>query len=793
MEIIKQIKDNYKQSVNSIGLVLIYLQNFKKMIYFSYSSIVDYLVIKKEIKMSKVRKISLLIITFITLFIFNNVIVYAVQPQSIRIANNPGKVQASHFFNLDVDFYPKKVDDINIKWTSSDNSILSVKSIPGTSIANVLAGRPGIAQITAEASNGIKTTTTIEVVNFLYGVSNLSIGNNPKIMLVGDKAKLSSNTKKVIWSSDDPNILTVDDKGNITAKGIGRTNINIKNKKGDTTSVSIQVIKMYFDKTELKLNEGETKDISATIEAATTFNPILYSKILWTSDSAVNMKIDGKSSHGEDFDYDIRMGNTSDEDRISFFYKTKITASKKGKSKLTFRVDDVSITTDVNIVGFGEDYSLPCPTIDYDKNDNRSIKIIPGSNIEKWTLYAGYNHGKAENKKWLLVSGYIDVSGEKNVYLNTANSVVTQGKIIVYGKNGGSRVCYTAPLDGLQSIDQKGGMPCPTVKYDLEKESSGINQYSYYSSRGKTTTGVSKMNISFMRNKKYQYLWYTYDGEKKGYVLHKTFAAIEKEANGYIIGQKRYERNVRIGVMDNDGLIGFCDTDYIDNRNLTKYVKTSNGYVKETGSTKRENGTANLYIEAGTNNDLANYVISKMNEYESNADKKMFSPASNVFFLTASTYGEGSCGWALSTNMIANLKDVSNGCPLDYQKGAFVHELGHNVDYMRGRISKDGNWIREQKYSFEDNETMHKNVTIDDVRKNYSNYKKENGDYEYLRDYAYSSRGEFWAEFYAFKDSNYQIDTYLTSFRNKIISDYKDSYKNNKQEFINVKEKYHTN
>jgi len=136
-------------------------------------------------------------------------------------------------------------------------------------------------------------------------VASIDIENTSyEIKVKGQKISINAivmpgnaTNKKIVWSSGDSNIATVDENGNVTAINNGVTTISVKNedyKKIATTKVTvnypvIQVNGIQVDKNQVLLNSyGKTDTITATIIPEDAFDR----KVTWSSSNSNVVKVD---------------------------------------------------------------------------------------------------------------------------------------------------------------------------------------------------------------------------------------------------------------------------------------------------------------------------------------------------------------------------------------------------------------------------------------------------------------------------------------------------------------------
>ena len=163
---------------------------------------------------------------------------------------------------------PDNATDKTVTWTSSDPTVVFVD---GT--GQVTAYKPGKATITAKA--GDKTATCTVTVNPVK-VTSVSLNKTELELKVGASETLTATVapenatdKTVTWTSQHPEVATVDANGKVTAVAKGSTTITAK--AGDVTAVCSvttsggPVTAITLDKTELTLLVGASETLTATV------------------------------------------------------------------------------------------------------------------------------------------------------------------------------------------------------------------------------------------------------------------------------------------------------------------------------------------------------------------------------------------------------------------------------------------------------------------------------------------------------------------------------------------------
>ena len=656
--------------------------------------------------MKKVIRFNLSIILMLTIFLLvgeSNVEALSnsntgasssgISPTSVKIGNNPGKLKPGETVKLSATITPNNATNKTITWSSSDTKVATVDSN-----GNVKAVKDGTVKITAKTVNG-KTDTvalTVKTVNDSSSGSSgsssssgLKISGNPKVMIVGDSKTLTASEKNVTWSSDNTNALTIDKNGKITAKGIGRAYVTAT-KNGKSDKVEIQVISMSFKENSIKTQVGVETTATVTVESSNTFNPILYSTIGWnpTDASSISAKQKGLS-------YKLNQQSKNGDYRNIYTYTASITGKDLGKGNLYFSVDDARVKIGFEVIERGEDYSLPCPTIEYAMNDNTkkiALTITPTSDIAKYDIQYSTNKKTGQNANWS--SATKGKTGKNNFTYSYSDA---QAKITVYGKTGNSRVCYSAPFDAYgrknsgTKVTTNNNIKCPYTTQKVNYISGfnasksalvKINDDNYNDAK---YTGVDKVNINVTINESsmkssnvYQYSWYNNNDKGDLYFWDLRLKGTYNNSQTFTLTTQNHETTGAVLAMDNKGNVRSCKE---DNFSRSKYES-----VDTLGQTKvlKVNGEA-------------------CSDYTTTRDilRKIYN---NAPYLFAS--GGGSVKYIVITHDGAwtswNGPVVSLPCDNTDSYIAPVHELAHAWDMM--------NNITGSKNGTTDSKTEYKNL-----------------------------------------------------------------------------------
>ncbi|MBR1866605.1 MAG: Ig-like domain-containing protein [Lachnospiraceae bacterium] len=156
-------------------------------------------------------------------------------------------IQKGETVSLKVQITPKKAKNKKLKWTSSNKKIVSVNS------KGVIKGKKkGSATIKVKTTDGSKLSVKLKVIvgtkvqriNFVDArkLTELNVGSSYTLKAEVIPADASNQTLK--WSSSDPEVATVNDKGVVTAITNGAVTITAASTDGTNVKVykSIDVV-----------------------------------------------------------------------------------------------------------------------------------------------------------------------------------------------------------------------------------------------------------------------------------------------------------------------------------------------------------------------------------------------------------------------------------------------------------------------------------------------------------------------------------------------------------------------
>lgn len=200
---------------------------------------------------------------------------------------------------LKPNFTPATATDKTVTWKSSDESVATV-SAEGV----VTALKLGTTTITATSSNGKVATSVVTVSDNLIHVTSITISSAELNLTAGDKATLTATVKPdnatdltVEWSSDDTDVATVSEAGEVIAVSAGTAKITATSFDGKTATCTVNVAAKVILPTAVKLDK-ETAQLrtgaTTTLKATLTPTDVTDKTLVWTSSDEKVATVDQK-------------------------------------------------------------------------------------------------------------------------------------------------------------------------------------------------------------------------------------------------------------------------------------------------------------------------------------------------------------------------------------------------------------------------------------------------------------------------------------------------------------------
>ncbi len=183
--------------------------------------------------------------------------------ESVSLDKTSLAMESGSIDKLTATVLPANATNKGIVWTSSDPDVCEVDRTGA-----LTAGNAGTAVITASSKNGKTATCTVTVTGAdVTGIKldktslSLSLGNSDVInaTVFPDNA----GNKKVIFSSSEPEVASVDENGNVTANAIGNATITAKTEEGGfTAKCEVTVKKGMVNVTGLSVSYGSMQGMT---------------------------------------------------------------------------------------------------------------------------------------------------------------------------------------------------------------------------------------------------------------------------------------------------------------------------------------------------------------------------------------------------------------------------------------------------------------------------------------------------------------------------------------------------
>ena len=195
---------------------------------------------------------------------------------------------------------PENATNKELTWSSSNESVVSVDNGVITAI------KEGKASVTVKSKDGYKSSTCEVTVNkepSIIHVTSVSLNETTLNIETGDRYSLTATVlpsdaddKSVSWSSSNENVVTVTNKGKITAIGAGQAIITVTTADGGLTAsctvnvtqkiVPVTGIKLNYN--ELELSVGGSESLVATVLPTNATNK----EVIWSSTNEAVVTVD---------------------------------------------------------------------------------------------------------------------------------------------------------------------------------------------------------------------------------------------------------------------------------------------------------------------------------------------------------------------------------------------------------------------------------------------------------------------------------------------------------------------
>ena len=243
--------------------------------------------------------------------------VTVVIPATAITLDETATIEKGETLELKAKVTPEDTTD-KLVWTSEDENVATVDE--NGVVTAVAVGTTKITVTAGKVSASCDVTVVISAKEIALDKDEATIEKGETLTLTPTVVP-EDTTDKLVWTSEDENIATVNENGVVTAVAVGTTKITVTAGKVSAfcdVTVVISAKDITLDKTEANIEKGKTLELKATVNPEDTTD-----KLVWTSD-----------------DKNVA---TVDENGV-------VTAVAPGTAKITVTAGKVSASCDVTVV-----------------------------------------------------------------------------------------------------------------------------------------------------------------------------------------------------------------------------------------------------------------------------------------------------------------------------------------------------------------------------------------------------------------------------------------------------------
>ncbi len=311
---------------------------------------------------------------------------------------------------------PADADDKTVTWKSSAADIVSVGGD-----GSVTALKPGEATVTVTTQDGGKTASakvtvrskTVAVTGVSLEKTSLTLTEETSETLTATVSPEDATDKSVKWSSDKPEIASVDGSGKVSALKEGKAVVTVTTVDGGkTASCEVTVSKKTIAVTGVKLDkESVTVEAKQSVTLSATVSPedATDKSVKWSSDKPEIASVDGSG---------------------------KVSALKEGKAVVTVTTVDGGKTASCEVTV--EPVKVTAVAVSPDKvtiQENKSFKLsavcTPEEASDKAVIWKSMDTGVATVAEDGTVTGIRQGTAQILAMLKSDNSVFGRCDITV--------------------------------------------------------------------------------------------------------------------------------------------------------------------------------------------------------------------------------------------------------------------------------------------------------------------------------------------------------------------------
>ena len=212
--------------------------------------------------------------------------------ESIALNSTSREIWLGETYTLVATVLPEDATDKTVLWESDNISVATVED------GVVTAKTKGEAVITAKTKDGgaqasFKLKVNVHAESVSFGQDTYYVNNGESLKLSASVLPENSSFPRLVWSSADPSVVSVDQNGVVTAHKVGTVKITalteMENVGGECFVTVVQAPKsIKLDPSSAKVNEGEKITLAPSYEPEFTTVKDLY----WSSSDENIAKVD---------------------------------------------------------------------------------------------------------------------------------------------------------------------------------------------------------------------------------------------------------------------------------------------------------------------------------------------------------------------------------------------------------------------------------------------------------------------------------------------------------------------
>lgn len=221
---------------------------------------------------------------------------------AIDVQKDNISIQLGKSTSIDAKVSPLDATNQNLNWKSENPSIASVDTI-----GQVRGLAVGETSITVSSNDGISKTIAIKVYEVLpesieTEVNDFRLEINKTSNIKANVLPVDVNNKAIVFESDNTNVITVDENGQVKAVGLGSAKIKLKTVNNINKEISVEVFEVKAKSISIK---PDTKDfifskyitVGKTFDLEAIFEPTdaTYKDLVWESSDSDVVSVDGNN------------------------------------------------------------------------------------------------------------------------------------------------------------------------------------------------------------------------------------------------------------------------------------------------------------------------------------------------------------------------------------------------------------------------------------------------------------------------------------------------------------------